>query len=133
MDTPLRDIMLLCAAPEVAPGNFFDVGFHATSLTMIWDPIPCLQQNSEIVDYNVYVFNISESEFETINGVLFNGSSGGNTNYTATGLTPDTFYGFQVFSVTSENIQGIGSQLLLVHTAREWTPIKLWEGGGMGR
>ena len=110
--------MLLYAAPDMV-SYVYPTFFNATTITITWDPLPCLSHNSAgIVDYNVYVLNVS-IEDESIIEVLINGTSGGSNNYTASGLLPETDYGFQVFGVTSENIQGVGSQICRIPTRRE--------------
>ena len=94
------------AAPAVAPPNVRIVGATSTTLTVAWDPIPCLLQNIEIVDYRTHV-GLASTGMSIINGARTVNSG---LSYTATGLSPSTSYYFQVYSVTSANRQGMNAQ-----------------------
>ena len=59
------------------------------------------------MDYQTHV-GLASTGMVTINGARTANLNG--VNYTATGLSPSTSYFFQVYSVTSANIQGVNAQ-----------------------
>ncbi len=104
----------LYAVPNVAPPNVRVTGVTASSVSIAWDPVPCLNQNSEIVGYRSHV------GFSSTGRVLATGISDTGTSYTRTGLTAGTSYFFQVYSVTSTNIQGRIAERFYATTSSEY-------------
>ena len=101
--------------PSSPPLNVRVTATTYTSITVAWDPIPCLLQNNVIEEYRTHVA-FSRNGFLAIHG-----SSTGTTgnSYTANGLQPATGYFFQVYSVVPGNIRGMNAPPLHTSTLCE--------------
>ena len=87
-------------APSSAPQNVTNGSISSTSISIQWDQVPCIEQNSEIIGYMV-MYNSSSGDMQmdpVQNSQMFN----------ASGLTPDTTYSFQVAAVNSDDEEGRG-------------------------
>ena len=91
-------------APSSAPENVREVEVTSTSITILWDQVPCIEQNSEITGY---IVRYSNSTGETQMAAVQNSQI-----FTASGLTPNTAYSFQVAAVNSDGEEGPYSSVL---------------------
>ena len=99
--------------PTAPPHNVRAISANTTSITVAWDPVPCIERNSEIVDYRVRLL-LRHSGAVIVNGV----NTGAELGYTATGLLPGTSYNFRVDSVSVGNILGTMAGLLSYDTRK---------------
>ena len=77
----------------------------STSITIQWDQVPCIEQNSEITGYIVrYSNSTGETQMAAVQ------------MFTASGLTPNTTYYFQVAAVNSDGEEGPYSSPLEIST-----------------
>ena len=95
----------LTLAPSGAPENVREVEVTSTSISIQWDQVPCIEQNSDITGYIVRYSN-STGETQMATGQMF----------TASGLTPSTTYSFQVAAVNSDDEVGPYSSTLEINT-----------------
>ena len=95
-------------APSGAPENVREVEVTSTSITIQWDQVPCIEQNSEITGY---IVRYSNSTGETQMAAVQNSQM-----FTASGLTPNTAYSFQLVAVSSNDDVGPYSSPLEIST-----------------
>ena len=79
----------------------------STSITIQWDQVPCIEQNSEITGY---IVRYSNSTGETQMAAVQNSQM-----LKASGLTPNTAYSFQVAAVNSDDEVGIFSCQIMIY------------------
>ena len=90
-----------------------------TSITIQWDQVPCIEQNSEIASYRVkYGIIASSDEVRTVTAQMFS----------ASGLIPMSTYSFQVAAVNHDNTEGPYSGPIEITTPSgnvlpEWLPL----------
>ena len=48
----------LCTAPSAAPTSLHVSGVNASSITVQWDTVPCIDQNGDITDYSVEYIDV---------------------------------------------------------------------------
>ena len=101
-------ILFCIPAPSGAPQNVREVEVTSTSITIQWDQVPCIEQNSEITGY---IVRYSNSTGETQMAAVQNSQM-----FTASGLTPNTAYSFQVAAVNSDDEVGPYSSILEINT-----------------
>ena len=77
----------------------------STSITIQWDQVPCIEQNSEITGYIVR-YSTGETQMAAVQ--MFN----------ASGLTPNTTYSFQVAAINSDGEVGPYSSPLEIVTSK---------------
>ena len=80
----------------------------STSITIQWDQVPCIEQNSEITGY---IVRYSNSTGETQMAAVQNSQM-----FTASGLTPNAAYSFQVAAVNNDGEVGHYSSILEINT-----------------
>ena len=98
----------LTLAPSGAPQNVREVEMTSTSITIQWDQVPCIEQNSNITGYIVrYSSSTGETQMATVQN---------SQMFTASELTPNTTYSFQVAAVNSADEDGPYSSPLEITT-----------------
>ena len=97
-------------APSGAPQNVREVEMTSTSISIQWDQVPCIEQNSEITGY---IVRYNSSSGETQMAPVQNSQV-----FTASGLTPNTTYSFQVSAVNSDGEDGPYSNALEIVTSK---------------
>ena len=80
-------------APDDRVSNLHTGEVNYTSITVLWEPVPCVQQNGVITNYSI---NYSESSVTSGPFVAT------TLSFTATSLFPGTLYTFEVAAVNSE-------------------------------
>ena len=74
------------------------ISVDITNVTLQWNPIPCLQQNGQIVSYRVVYYSNSSAPEKTKHQIASN-----IMQFTAVGLQPQTMYRFEVNGVSTLN------------------------------
>ena len=96
------------AAPTAGPSSVTAVVMDSTTISLQWDEVSCLQQNSEITSYTVQYFPVGQTGFMTV--------SSGDRMADLTGLDPFTNYSIAVAAVNSDSEIGQFSTPIAVHT-----------------
>ena len=96
------------AAPTAGPSLVIATVMDSTTISLQWDEVSCLQQNSEITNYTVQYFPVGQTGFMTV--------SSGDRMADLTGLDPFTNYSFAVAAVNSDSEIGQFSTPIAVHT-----------------
>ena len=95
-------------APSGASQNVREVEVTSTSITIQWDQVPCIEQNSEITGYIVrYSSSTGEPQMAAVQN---------SQMLKASGLTPNTAYSFQVAAVNSGGEEGPYSSPLEINS-----------------
>ena len=96
-----------------------------TSITVSWDPVPCLSRNSEITGYVVRYNEVSNSchvDTEV---------SASETSVTLEGLTGSTQYSIQVAAVSASGTGPFSGAVTAETTAAAATTAGEWTESGM--
>ena len=96
------------AAPEGSPTELRSISnsVNLTSITIVWKPVTCIQQNGVIKEYNIYY---RKSTHATDRSTFY--SSTPVTNVTILGLNPNTKYLVSVTAVSQNNLTSPSAQL----------------------
>ena len=84
-------LILTFSAPAIGPASLRVTSTSSTSITTAWEPVPCVDRNTDITGYRV-----------TYSGVLARNMHEITTNnleYEATGLIPRENYTFCIFPI----------------------------------
>ena len=100
----------LCAAPTGSPQNVRNTTVTSSAISVQWDEVPCIKQNSDITGYTVQYRQTSSSGSETVEG---------RGNYTITGLTPFSSYSIRIAAVNSDGDSGPLSDSITVETLQD--------------
>ncbi|KAL5486684.1 hypothetical protein EMCRGX_G019195 [Ephydatia muelleri] len=100
-------IVTSSSIPDAPPSAVSELARSPTTLTVGWNAVPCLFQNSLIVKYLVRYglpYGVKTTTEATLN------------SFTATGLTPYTSYMFEVAAVNSAGLRGPFSAPFIMDT-----------------
>ena len=82
---------------------------NSTAISIRWDRLSCINENSVVTGYNVtYSIVLNDENLEEVGGEMV----GPNIlTYTATGLIPRSLYLFQVSAVNDQEVNGPSSDV----------------------
>ena len=87
------------SVPSSTPQRVTSLTLNSTAISVSWDPVDCIHQNSEITGYIVR-YGPASSSTRLTSEVL--GTTSTERVYTAVGLAPSTNYSIQVAAVNRE-------------------------------
>ena len=91
------------SVPSSRPQRVTSLTLNSTAISVSWDPVDCINQNSEITGYIVH-YGPASSSTRLTSEVL--GTTSAGREYTAVGLAPSTNYSIQVAAVNREGNVG---------------------------
>ena len=100
---PSYNALLFLSVPSSAPQEVTSLTLNSTAISVSWNPVDCIHQNSEITGYMVRYGPASSSNRIT-SEVL--GTTFAERVYTAVGLAPSTNYSIEVAAVNRDGDVG---------------------------
>lgn len=98
--------------PSSAPPNVRSVAANSTSITIEWDPLPCLQQKSTISRYGIIFRDSADNVLPT------HPQDAGTMTHSEIGLKSDSTYSFEVYAIGDGDLQGPSSPPLEINTTK---------------
>ena len=95
----------MCIGPAGFPGNLNSTLSTATTITLTWDQLNCVDHNGVITGYRIQYGIIT-----TDNLMMVTGAAASDRTFTASRLVPLTTYMFRIAAVNSDGVGPYSAQ-----------------------